>query len=62
MTLHGGLHAEPYENTPSPHNDAVIGSDHSLLERLPAGSAVAVPEISRAGTVPGQSEVIAVPR
>lgn len=62
MTLHGGLPSEPYENTPSPHDDAVIDATTAFWNAYLRGQRVAVPEISRAATVPGQSEVVAVPR
>jgi predicted dienelactone hydrolase len=62
MTLHGGLHAEPYEDTPSPHDAAVIGASTAFWDAYLRGERRAVAEISRAGTVPAQSDVVAVPR
>jgi len=62
MTLHGGKHAEPYNNTPSAHHHAVIGATTAFWNAYLHGQTAAVAEISRAGIVPGQSEVIAVTR
>ena len=62
MTLHGGKHAEPYNNTPSPHHHAVIGATTAFWNAYLHGPTAAVADISQAGTVPGQSDVIGTPR
>ena len=57
MTLHGGLHPEPYEDTPSPHDGAVVAATTAFWDTYLRGRRAAVAEITRAGTVAGLSDV-----
>jgi dienelactone hydrolase len=57
MTLTQGIHFEPYENAPSPHDRAVADATTAFWDAYLAGRRGAVPRIVSGGTEAGSSTV-----
>ncbi len=58
MTLEQGVHPEPYENLPSPHDEAVTAATTAFWD-LYLQRQGTIRTVVRAGTEPGLSDVIA---
>jgi len=59
MTLTQGIHFEPYENTPSPHDQAVMAATTTFWNAYLKGRVADRHRVIRAGTQPGLSSVVA---
>ncbi|MGZ4690207.1 MAG: alpha/beta hydrolase family protein [Acidimicrobiia bacterium] len=59
MELNQGIHFEPYENTPSPHDAAVIAATTAFWDGYLKGNVAARRHVVRAGTQAGLSRVTA---
>jgi hypothetical protein len=58
MTLEQGLHPEPFENVPSPHDEAVRAATTRFWDAYLRGRGT-IRSIVHAGTEPGLSTAIA---
>jgi dienelactone hydrolase len=61
MTLNQGIHFEPFEDAPSPHDDAVKAATTAFWNGYLKDRAPARKNVITAGTEPGLSQVIATP-
>ena len=61
VTLDGGQHATPYENTPSPHDQIVTTTTLDFWAATLRGDAAAQARIATDATVPGLSSVVVTP-
>ncbi len=59
MTLTQGIHFEPYENAPSPHDQAVMAATTTFWNAYLKGRIADRRRVIRAGTEPGLSSVVA---
>lgn len=62
MTLNQGIHFEPFENAPSPHDGAVIAASTAFWDGYLRNNAAARRRVIRAGTEAGLSQVTATLR
>jgi hypothetical protein len=59
MTLTQGIHFEPYENTPSPHDQAVMAATTTFWDAYLKGRVADRRRVVSAGTEAGLSSVTA---
>jgi predicted dienelactone hydrolase len=59
LTYHGGLHAEAYENTPSPHDSTATQTSIDFFDLTLLGDASARARLLHDGENPGESTIVA---
>jgi fermentation-respiration switch protein FrsA (DUF1100 family) len=59
LTFHTGRHAEPYENTPSPHDRTAVRTSIDFFDLTLLGDAVARARLMHDGDNPGESQIAA---
>jgi len=59
LTFKGGIHAEAYENTPSPHDRTAMQTAIDFFDLTLLGDASARPRLIHDGTHPGESRIVA---
>ena len=59
LTLHTGIHAEPYENTPSLHDRTVVRTSIDFFDLTLLGESAARARLMHDGDNPGESRIVA---
>ncbi len=59
LTFHTGIHGEPYENTPSPHDATATKTSIDFFDLTLLGDASARARLVHDGTNPGESQIVA---